>query len=146
MCIDYRVLNKLTIKNHYPLPRIDDLFNQLQGLSVYSKIDLRSGYHQLRARDEDIPKTAFRLFSLCARFQVTPKGLSHAAVKRGSLGGASILRRKLVSWQCKKQTNVAISSTEAEYVAAAVCCAQAIINEVKVHTDDNVADLLTKGH
>ncbi|GKB14213.1 putative reverse transcriptase domain-containing protein, partial [Tanacetum coccineum] len=60
MCIDYRELNKLTIKNRYPLPRIDDLFDQLQGLSVYSKIDLRSGYHQLRVRDEDIPKTAFK--------------------------------------------------------------------------------------
>ncbi|GKC10654.1 putative reverse transcriptase domain-containing protein [Tanacetum coccineum] len=60
MCIDYRELNKLTIKNRYPLPRIDDLFDQLQGSSVYSKIDLRSGYHQLRVRDEDIPKTAFR--------------------------------------------------------------------------------------
>ncbi|GJZ66650.1 putative reverse transcriptase domain-containing protein [Tanacetum coccineum] len=53
-------LNKLTVKNRYPLPRIDDLFDQLQGSSVYSKIDLRSGYHQLRVRDEDIPKTAFR--------------------------------------------------------------------------------------
>ncbi|GJZ35695.1 putative reverse transcriptase domain-containing protein [Tanacetum coccineum] len=61
MCIDYQELNKLTIKNRYPLPRIDDLFDQLQGSSVYSKIDLRSGYHQLRVRDEDIPKTAFRM-------------------------------------------------------------------------------------
>ncbi|GKE84858.1 putative reverse transcriptase domain-containing protein, partial [Tanacetum coccineum] len=52
---------KLTVKNRYPLPRIDDLFDQLQGSSVYSKIDLRSGYHQLRVRDEDIPKTAFRM-------------------------------------------------------------------------------------
>ncbi|GJX91983.1 reverse transcriptase domain-containing protein [Tanacetum coccineum] len=60
MCIDYRELNKLTVKNRYPLPRIDDLFDELQGLSVYSKIDLRSGYHQLRVRDKDIPKTAFR--------------------------------------------------------------------------------------
>ncbi|GJW48755.1 putative reverse transcriptase domain-containing protein [Tanacetum coccineum] len=60
MCIDYRELNKLTIKNRYPLPRIDDLFDQLQGLSVHSKINLRSGYHQLRVRDKDIPKTAFR--------------------------------------------------------------------------------------
>ncbi|GJU24115.1 putative reverse transcriptase domain-containing protein [Tanacetum coccineum] len=60
MCIDYRELNKLTVKNHYPLPRNDDLFDQIQGLSVYLKIDLRSGYHQLRVRDEDIPNTAFR--------------------------------------------------------------------------------------
>ncbi|GJZ65405.1 putative reverse transcriptase domain-containing protein [Tanacetum coccineum] len=58
MCIDYRELNKLTVKNRYPLPRIDDLFDQLQGSSIYSKIDLRSGYHQLRVREQDIPKTA----------------------------------------------------------------------------------------
>nr|GEY91460.1 hypothetical protein [Tanacetum cinerariifolium] len=60
MCIDYRELNKLTVKNRYPLPRIDDLFDQLQGSSVYSKIDLRAGYHQLRVHEEDIPNTAFR--------------------------------------------------------------------------------------
>nr|GFA95258.1 retrotransposon protein, putative, Ty3-gypsy subclass [Tanacetum cinerariifolium] len=60
MCIDYQELNKLTVKNRYSLPRIDYLFDQLQGSSVYSKIDLRSGYHQLRVREEDIPKTAFR--------------------------------------------------------------------------------------
>ncbi|GJR91440.1 putative reverse transcriptase domain-containing protein [Tanacetum coccineum] len=60
MCVDYRELNKLTVKNRYPLPRIDDLFNQLQGSNVYSKIDLKSNYHQLRVREEDIPKTAFR--------------------------------------------------------------------------------------
>nr|GEY86343.1 putative reverse transcriptase domain-containing protein [Tanacetum cinerariifolium] len=59
MCIDYHELNKLTVKNRYPLPRIDDLFDQLQGSRVYSKIDLRSGYHQLSVREEDIPKTAF---------------------------------------------------------------------------------------
>nr|GEW89923.1 retrotransposable element Tf2 [Tanacetum cinerariifolium] len=60
MCIDYRELNKLTIKNRYPLPRIDDLFDQLQGSSVYSKINLRLGYHQLRVKNEDIPKSSFR--------------------------------------------------------------------------------------
>ncbi|GJS67294.1 putative reverse transcriptase domain-containing protein [Tanacetum coccineum] len=60
MCIDYRELNKLTVKNRYPLPRIDNLFDQLQGSRVYSKIDLRSGYHQLRVHEEDIPKIAFR--------------------------------------------------------------------------------------
>ncbi|GKE01513.1 putative reverse transcriptase domain-containing protein [Tanacetum coccineum] len=78
MCIDYRELNKLIVKNRYPLPRIDDLFDQLQGSSVYSKIDLRSGYHQLRVRDEDIPKTAFRTRYKNYEFQVMPFGLTNA--------------------------------------------------------------------
>ena len=60
MCIDYRQLNKVTVKNKYPLPCIDDLFDQLQGACVFSKIDLRSGYHQLKIRVMDVPKTAFR--------------------------------------------------------------------------------------
>ncbi|GJT39786.1 putative reverse transcriptase domain-containing protein [Tanacetum coccineum] len=78
ICIDYHELNKLTMKNHYPLPRIDDLFDQLQGSRVYFKINLRSGYHQLIVREEDIPKTAFRTHYGHYEFQVMPFGLTNA--------------------------------------------------------------------
>ncbi|GKA11087.1 putative reverse transcriptase domain-containing protein [Tanacetum coccineum] len=78
MCIDYRELNKLNVKNRYPLPRIDDLFDQLQGSRVYSKIDLRSGYHQLGVREEDIPETTFRTRYGHYEFQVMPFGLTNA--------------------------------------------------------------------
>jgi hypothetical protein len=59
MCIDYHELNKVSIKNRYPLPRIDNLLDQLQGACMFSKINLRSGYHQVRVKEEDIPKIAF---------------------------------------------------------------------------------------
>ncbi|GJW45691.1 putative reverse transcriptase domain-containing protein [Tanacetum coccineum] len=78
MCIDYQELNKLTVKNRYPLPRIEDLFDQLQGSSIYSKIDLRSGYHQLRVHKEDIPKMAFRTRYGYYEFQVMLFGLTNA--------------------------------------------------------------------
>ncbi|GJW09720.1 putative reverse transcriptase domain-containing protein [Tanacetum coccineum] len=78
MCIDYRELNKLTVKNRYPLSRIDDLFDQLQGSRYFSKIDLRSGYYQLRVHEDDIPKTVFRMRYGHFEFTVMPFGLTNA--------------------------------------------------------------------
>ncbi|GJY21122.1 putative reverse transcriptase domain-containing protein [Tanacetum coccineum] len=106
MCIDYRELNKLTVKNRYPLPRINDLFDQLQGSSVYSKIDLRSGYHQLRVRDEDIPKTAFRMRYEHYEFQVMSFGLTNAPAVfmdlMNRMGVVLMQRKKVIAYASRQ--------------------------------------------
>jgi hypothetical protein len=78
MCVDYRSLNEVTIKNKYPLPRIEDLFDQMKGASAFLKIDLRSEYHQLKIRESDIPKTAFHTRYGLYEYTVMSFGLTNA--------------------------------------------------------------------
>ncbi|GKB22586.1 hypothetical protein Tco_0861987, partial [Tanacetum coccineum] len=124
MCIDYLELNKLAVKNRYPLPRIDDLFDQLQGSRVYSKIDLRSGYHQLRVREEYIPKTMFRTRYGHYKFQVMSFRLTNAPVVFMDLMNQELLKEeklyakfsKYEFWLSKVQILIHVIDSEGIYV------------------------------
>ncbi|GKB02528.1 hypothetical protein Tco_0830617 [Tanacetum coccineum] len=121
-------LNKLTVKNRYPLPRIDDLFDQLQGSSVYSKMDLLSGYHQLRVREEDIPKTAFRTRYGHYEFQVMPFGLTNAPARtRRSI--KSILRQ---FWNCSRR---GVVRSKCEFWISKVQFLGHVIDNQGIHVD-----------
>nr|GEW71183.1 reverse transcriptase domain-containing protein [Tanacetum cinerariifolium] len=114
MCINYRELNKLTVKNRYTLPRIDDLFDQLQGSSTYTKIDLRSGYHQRRVKDEDIPKTTFitryghyEFHKLCeAPILALPEGnddfVIYCDASHQGLGAVLMQREKVIAYASRQ--------------------------------------------
>nr|GEV42079.1 hypothetical protein [Tanacetum cinerariifolium] len=120
MCIDYRELNKLAVKNRYPLLRIDDLFDQLQGSSVYSKIDLRSEYHQLRIKEKDIPINAFRTWYGHFEFQVMPFGLTNAHAVFMDLMNQDEEKHekhlKIILEQLKKESGVHVDPAKIEAI------------------------------
>ncbi|GKE17508.1 hypothetical protein Tco_1425085 [Tanacetum coccineum] len=130
MCIDYRELNKLTIKNRYPLPRIDDLFNQLQGSWYFSKIDLRLGYHQLRVREEDIPKTAFRTRYGHFEFMVMPFGLTNALASKEE----HEVHLKLILELLKKEKLFG-KLLKCEFWLQEVCFLGHVVNSEGIHVD-----------
>ncbi|GKC22428.1 reverse transcriptase domain-containing protein, partial [Tanacetum coccineum] len=103
MCIDYRELNKLTVKNRYPLPRIDDIFDQLQGSSVYLKINQRSDYHQLRVREEDILKTAFRTRApILALPQEAENFIVYCDASHKGLGAVLVQNEKVIAYASRQ--------------------------------------------
>ncbi|GJU92742.1 putative reverse transcriptase domain-containing protein [Tanacetum coccineum] len=130
MCIDYRELNKLTIKNCYHLPRIDDLFDQLQGACCFSKIDLHSGYHLLRVREEDILKTAFRTRYGHFEFTVMPFGLTNAPAIFMDLMNCTIL-------DLLKKEKLYAKFSKREFLLKEVQFLGHVVNRDGIHVDPN---------
>ncbi|GJS99887.1 putative reverse transcriptase domain-containing protein [Tanacetum coccineum] len=135
MCIDYRELNKLTIKNHYPYPRIDGLFDQLQGTQYFSKIDLRSGHHKLRVHEDDILKTAFRTRYGYFEFTVLTFGLTNApAIKE-----EHEMHLGLILKQFKKE-KLYVKFSKCEFWLQEVQFLRYVIKENGIHVDPTLPD------
>nr|GEV28109.1 putative reverse transcriptase domain-containing protein [Tanacetum cinerariifolium] len=137
MCIDYRELNKLTIKNRYPLPRIDDLFDQLQGLQYFSKIDLRSGYHHLRVHEDDIPKTTCRTRYGHFEFTVMPFGLANAPVEEHEMHLGLVL-------ELLKKEKLYAKFSKCEFWLREVLFLGYVINRDGIHVDPSKIEAVKK--
>ncbi|GJT25307.1 putative reverse transcriptase domain-containing protein [Tanacetum coccineum] len=139
MCIDYRELNKLTVKNRYPLPRIDKLFDQLQGARYFSKIDLWLGYHQLRLHEDDIPKIAFRTRYRHFEFTVMPFGLTNALATKED----HEVHLKLVLELLKKEMLYAKFS-KCEFWLQEVHFLGPVVNHNGIHVDPSKIEAISK--
>ncbi|GJZ76968.1 putative reverse transcriptase domain-containing protein [Tanacetum coccineum] len=128
MCINYRELNKLTIKNRYPLSRIDDMFGQLQGSQYFTKIDLRSGYHQLRVHKDDIPKTVFRTCYGHFEFTVMPFSLTNAPAEEHEVHLGLVL-------ELLKEEKLYAKFSKCEFWLREVQFLGHVINEDGIHVD-----------
>ncbi|GKA83481.1 putative reverse transcriptase domain-containing protein [Tanacetum coccineum] len=137
MCIDYRELNKLTIKSRYPLTRIDDLFDQLQGSCYFSKIDFQSGYHQLTVHEEDIPKTTFRMRYGHFEFTVMPFGLTNAPASKEDHEGHLRLVLELL-----KKERLFTKFSKCEFGLQEVHFLRHVVNSNGIHVDPRKANVV----